>query len=1026
MPIPWHGEGGASVLSNFKLKPLLTLGFIFIFLTTLRLLWVAYHYPPKQPLAHDGVLDLQDYDLSNDQTITLNGEWAFIPNTFISPDLTNGNVSNMEKTLLRVPFEGEKNVTYQFGTYRLRILLDGNQGDVRTFGIRLPSAKTASALFINGRLKARSGTVADNPHEHKGEDIPSTVFFSTDQQEIDIILHISNFDTPESTTINKTITFGMAEAIIKEESFIKNLITMIVVVLILHSIYSLLIYFFIYRHKMLLFFTVGFLFPAIDEVLIYDKGMLSWLHLDYDWSMKLGNLIYLGSSFFFVQLMRMLLEKHRNDQCFRWFTILYGLCALTIIALPTEYLVPANALFFIVYFLSFITILFLALKEYFHHHKESFFLAFVTLSTTSGIIWGLIKVLAKMEIPFYPFDYIFAFLGFAIFWFKQYHKKNKQAAELVHELQKADTLKDEFLKNSSKKLRTPLNEMIIMAQTIYDGKRTEFAKQDKDDLKYLINMGRSMSFMLADLLDYTRLKERTIQINPQSTNIHGSVSGVFDMLRFISEGKQVQMISTIPSSFPNVYVDENRLIQILFNLLHNAIKYTHAGKIVIDADVRDNMAVIHVQDSGQGMDEETQKRILAPYEQGEPYDTGLGLGLNVCKQLIELHGGTLQVESVLRKGSDFFFTLPLAKKENVANMAIQSMDINESAAAVDGSMRKRQNHMADSKKHYILVVDDDPVTLKVISNLFPANKYDVLTVISGKEALDMLDKVEWDLIIIDAIMPHISGYELTRLIREKYSALELPILLLPARNDPEDVYTAFSLGANDYVTKPIHSLELKSRVRALIDFKDSANERLYMEAAWLQAQIQPHFLFNTLNTIASLSEIDSERMINLLNTFGEYLRGSFNAENLKRLVPLNHELELVRSYLYIQKERFGDRLQIKWEVDENEVFEVPPLSIQPLVENAVRHGVMKRIRGGTVEIRIENHPTFTTIAVADDGVGISKELMSRILNEKTKIGSGIGLINTNRRLKRIYGHGLEITSSVNHGTEVKFNVPKLE
>lgn len=172
-----HGEGGASVLSNSKLKPLLTLGFIFIFLTTLRLLWVAYHYPPEQPLAHEGVLDLQDYDLNDDQTITLNGEWAFFPNTFISPELANGNVSNMGKTLLPVPFEGKKNVTYQFGTYRLRILLDGNQGDVRTFGIRLPSAKTASALFINGRLKARSGTVADNPHEHKGEDIPSTFFF---------------------------------------------------------------------------------------------------------------------------------------------------------------------------------------------------------------------------------------------------------------------------------------------------------------------------------------------------------------------------------------------------------------------------------------------------------------------------------------------------------------------------------------------------------------------------------------------------------------------------------------------------------------------------------------------------------------------------------------------------------------------------------------------------------------------------------------------------------------------------------
>ena len=130
------------------------------------------------------------------------------------------------------------------------------------------------------------------------------------------------------------------------------------------------------------------------------------------------------------------------------------------------------------------------------------------------------------------------------------------------------------------------------------------------------------------------------------------------------------------------------------------------------------------------------------------------------------------------------------------------------------------------------------------------------------------------------------------------------------------------MSLNDYVTKPINSLELKVRSRALIDLKYSINQRLHIETAWLQAQIQPHFLFNTLNSIASLSTIDTDRMIDLMHHFGEYLHASFDVRNLQRVVSLKDELELVRSYLYISQQRFGDLLIIEWDIDDNINIEI--------------------------------------------------------------------------------------------------------
>ena len=252
---------------------------------------------------------------------------------------------------------------------------------------------------------------------------------------------------------------------------------------------------------------------------------------------------------------------------------------------------------------------------------------------------------------------------------------------------------------------------------------------------------------------------------------------------------------------------------------------------------------------------------------------------------------------------------------------------------------------------------------------------------------------------------------------------ELPILLLTARASREDIENGFLSGANDYVTKPIDAVELRSRVNALTEVKQSSRERLRLESAWLRAQIQPHFLFNTLNAINALSEIDIKRMQKLLDAFSNVLRAKFNFHTIDDFVPIDSELSLIRSYLYIEKERFGDRLKVTWNIEEDIQLKIPALSIQPLIENAINHGIMKRRDGGEIAIRITTYETYVKISVEDNGVGIEDDILQHILDKKPANESGVGLLNINLRLQRLYGKGLHINSTPGIGTKVTFTVP---
>lgn len=1015
-----------------------------IFLSILlgiRWLWLDTYAPPSdQPKAAGGILDLRGWDLMNSKPITLNGDWAFYPNTLVNETEWK---EQTKQTYAEVPgdWKSANGATSSLGngTYRLRILLD------RTISVPISlwvqGIQSAATVDINGETVARMGMTGE---AGQASYLPNRSSFivdympDPDARELDIIIRVANNEHPFLGGIVKPIKFGTHIAIQKENGTSVDLQLVMFVVLMLHGVYAFILYTFNPRQRSILDFFLLLIAAALTVVLSNDTLLVRWLPINYEWGVKLAMLSYSWLSYFIWKLSRSITSSKPRV----WFTIFSSFFVLYtavifIAPVPWVHFLSKYRVFAVFYLFPILHSLLLFAKMVIHRKEGSIFLLLSASGVLASSLWGSIGRYQELPAVYYPVDVLAAIIGFSAYWFKQYFRNVRQISKLNGKLKIADQMKDRFLANTSHELRTPLHGILNISIGLAEREKEKLSKQSNEDLSLLITISRRMSYLINDLLDAILLQEKRIQLQTSSVSLVSVVKGVFGLLKYMTEGKPVRLMMNIPDSLPVVQADEKRLSQVLINLVHNAIKYTEKGSITVSAVADGSTMTIMVSDTGAGMDQETIKRVFLRYEQGDQglnEAQGIGLGLNISKELVELHGGELTVSSEPGKGTTFSFTLPLADAvadryvSQAAPLVVGKDAYNELTASEEFNKNDDPLTMPPaliSKKHpvHILAVDDDPVNLRILAGLLSVEPYNLRCTVSVAEALELLGSQSWDLLITDVMMPEMSGYDLTRAVRTRYNASELPVLLLTARSEPADVYAGFQSGANDYVTKPVDPVELRYRIHSLITLKHTVDDRMQMEAAYMQAQIHPHFLFNTLNTIVALSDIDIKRMQNLVQSFSSYLQISFSYGNRDRLVPLQQELELVQAYLYVEKERHGDRLNVVWEVDSEVNALIPPLAIQPIMENAVRHGIMAKVNGGTIWIRIARDTDSISIELKDDGPGMEPDTVAQLLNAPHPGDRGIGIYNTNRRLIQTFGSGLVIQSVKNQGTAVSFKIP---
>lgn len=405
---------------------------------------------------------------------------------------------------------------------------------------------------------------------------------------------------------------------------------------------------------------------------------------------------------------------------------------------------------------------------------------------------------------------------------------------VLNSLKQSDELKDEFLAITSHELRTPLYGMIGIAESIHDGVTGEVSFELKKQLSIIIQSGNRLTNLVNDILDFSKLKHHSLQVDLHPTNLFEMVEIVFFICRPLIKNKPIQLINNLPQPLPTVMSDKNRLQQILYNLLGNAIKYSNKGTIEVSAKKIDGRLMIYITDQGIGIPKGQLETIFYPFKQGKNKDesnkTGTGIGLNITKQLVELHGGRLEVDSAVNRGSTFSFSLAIQKNKKVSknkkNKNVHSFH----------SMNPTHRHTKNTKAK-ILVADDEPVNLQLLMNQLTLEGYDVVTASDGKEAIEMIYNHSIDLLILDVMMPKMSGYEVCKQLRKDYSLMELPILMLTAQNQMRDKLLSFEVGANDYLSKPCDKQELLSRVRTLVKMKN-LNQELFALNLNLEGKIK--------------------------------------------------------------------------------------------------------------------------------------------------------------------------------------------
>ncbi|MCK5876374.1 MAG: response regulator [Candidatus Marithrix sp.] len=396
-----------------------------------------------------------------------------------------------------------------------------------------------------------------------------------------------------------------------------------------------------------------------------------------------------------------------------------------------------------------------------------------------------------------------------------------------NKLAKLDKLKDDFLSNTSHELRTPINGIIGISDSMIEGATGALPNKAIRNLSMISFSGRRLANLVNDILDFSKLKHQNIilQIKPIDIKI------VTDVVVFLSQPligkKNITLINNITDINP-VDADENRVQQILHNLVGNAIKFTDSGQIEISSGIKNESMQIIVRDSGVGIRASKLETVFNPFEQADGSIArefgGTGLGLSITKQLIELHGGEINIESTIDVGTTVSFTLPLSDSEqvdsknltnllNTVQQTKQIIDIEEENEEENAAIINSQITYGHESLH-VLIVDDDPINLQVLENQLRIENYSITRANNGQEALDAVNNgTSFAIILLDIMMPKMSGFEVCRIIRETHPPNLLPIIMLTANNQVSDLVEGMQSGANDYLTKPFSKGELITRIR---------------------------------------------------------------------------------------------------------------------------------------------------------------------------------------------------------------------
>ncbi|CAM2008461.1 ATP-binding protein [Acanthopleuribacter pedis] len=418
----------------------------------------------------------------------------------------------------------------------------------------------------------------------------------------------------------------------------------------------------------------------------------------------------------------------------------------------------------------------------------------------------------------------------------------EEAQKVAAQLGRVDRMKNEFLANTSHELRTPLQGIIGLSEALLEEGPDGLAPRARDHLGLVVREGRRLAHLVNDLLDFSQLKHQGLNLTVKPVDVRAMVDSVMQLTGAgLAEGEP-QLVNAVPAALPAVLADEARLQQILHNLVGNAVKFTPAGSVTVGADVAGDWISIWVRDTGPGIAPEHQARIFEDFVQLDGSASrchgGTGLGLSISKALVEQLGGRLTLQSAPGRGSTFTLRLPVAAAEDLIthNRTTALLPRLEAPPTVSSTSREPEPDPGGAGLH-VLLVDDEAVNRQVLSRHLESADYRVTVVGDGEAALARLRQPGIDLVVLDVMMPGMSGFEVCRRIRTEHRLQDLPVVFLTAKTGLQSLVEAFQMGGNDFLEKPVARDVLLARLntqRVLLDLHRNLEAKVADRTARLE------------------------------------------------------------------------------------------------------------------------------------------------------------------------------------------------